>query len=55
MVDKHGKATSLFWTSKISDAYTAAFTNVVKKGADPKSAFAEVQSTAKTELKRVSK
>ncbi|AOG27593.1 ABC transporter substrate-binding protein [Cutibacterium avidum] len=55
MVDKHGKAASLFWTSKISDAYSAALTNVVKKGADPKSAFAGVQSTAKAELKRVNK
>ena len=55
MVDKHGKAASLFWTSKISDAYSAALTNVVKKGADPKPAFAGVQSTAKAELKRVNK
>ncbi|MDO4411733.1 ABC transporter substrate-binding protein [Cutibacterium sp.] len=55
MVDKYGKAASLFWTSKISDAYSAALTNVVKKGTDPKSAFARVQSTAKAELKRVTK
>ncbi len=54
-VDKYGKATDLFWTSTISDAYTAALTNVVAKGADPKTAFTAFQKTAQTELKRIKK
>lgn len=54
-VDKVGKANDLFWTAKIADSYTAALTNVVKKGDNPRSAFAEVASTARAELKRVKK
>lgn len=55
MVDKYGKAPSLFWTSKISDTYSAALTNVIKKGAEPKAEFTKVQTAARAELKRVGK
>lgn len=54
-VDKMGHASDLLWTSTIGDAYNAALTNVIKKGANAKKEFASVQKTAQNELKRIKK
>mgnify|MGYP002722054034 FL=1 len=55
MVDECGHASDLYWTSAIAEAFNAALTNVVKKGAEPRKAFDQVRRTARTELERVKK
>ena len=55
MVDECGHASDLYWTSAIAEAFNAALTNVVKKGAETRKAFEQVRRTARTELERVKK
>lgn len=48
-----GHGPDLLWTPATSQAYTAALSNIVKKGADPQSEIAKVSTTAKADIKRV--
>ncbi|MET1004695.1 MAG: extracellular solute-binding protein [Propionibacteriaceae bacterium] len=48
-----GHGPDLLWTPAIQQAYTAALSNIVKKGADPQAEIAKVASKATQEIKRV--
>jgi multiple sugar transport system substrate-binding protein len=52
-VTDFGHAPSLLWTPATLQAYTAALSNVVRKGADPQKEIAAVASKAQAELQRV--
>ncbi len=47
-----GHGPDLLWTPATAQAYTAALSNIVLKGADPKSEIAKVAATAKKEIQR---
>ncbi len=53
LADQGVAASDLLWTSAMVDAYTAALTNIVVKGADAKTEIAAVSTKAKAELKRL--
>lgn len=52
-VAENGFTNDIMWTGPLGDAYGAAVTNVIKKGADPAAEFKPVGELAATELKRV--
>lgn len=52
-VTDFGHAPSLLWTPALTQAYTAALSNIVRKNADPQSEIAAVASKGQAELKRV--
>jgi multiple sugar transport system substrate-binding protein len=52
-VTDFGHAPSLLWTPALTQAYTAALSNIVRKNADPQREIAAVASKAQSELKRV--
>lgn len=52
-VEEMGHANDKLWTPSIQQAVVAALTNVVQKGADPKTEIAAVTETAKADIKRL--
>jgi multiple sugar transport system substrate-binding protein len=53
LVADSGHVTDIRWTNAIGTAYSSALTNVIVKGANPKTELATVVSTAKTELAKL--
>ncbi|WP_375426057.1 ABC transporter substrate-binding protein [uncultured Friedmanniella sp.] len=52
-VTDFGHAPNLLWTPALTQAYTAALSNIVRKNADPKSEIAKVATKGQAEIKRV--
>ena len=52
-VEDSGHAPDKLWTPAITQAMTAAVTNVLTKNADPKDQLAQVAAKAKSEIKRI--
>lgn len=52
-VADHGFANDIMWSGAIGEAYSAAVSNVIKSGADPKTEFAAFEQTAIAELKKL--
>jgi len=53
LVADSGHVTDIRWTNAIGTAYSSALTNIIVKGADPKTELAGVVATAKTELAKL--
>jgi len=53
LVADNGHVPDIRWTTAIGTAYSSALTNIIVKGADPKTELAAVVSTAKTELAKL--
>ena len=52
-VAENGFTNDIMWSGPLGDAYGAAVSNVITKGADPAKEFAPVAQKAKDELKRL--
>lgn len=53
LVAENGFTNDIMWTGPLGTAYSAAVSNVIVQGKDPRTEFAAVAATAKTELARL--
>ena len=52
-METHGFANDIMWSGSLGDTYSAAISNVVVQGKDPKEAFAGFADLAAAELAKL--